>query len=131
MPLQLPATYAMLTPEHGGELETEFRAREGENGLSNPAMHVGAVAAPDELATGGGEGGKSSVLVHTSPSEALMVQFDAEHYAAEQLLKAEAADINLMGQLFVDRHLLGEQFIVERQITDENSGSDLDDLCVM
>ena len=56
-------------------MEARFRARGREDDPPNPAADVG-MAAPDEVATGGG-GVESSMPVPTSPSEALMGHFEA------------------------------------------------------
>lgn len=124
MPRRLPTTYARLTPERRAELEAEFRAREMEDDPSSFAADVG-VAVPAEVGIGGGRVEVS--LPEPMSVDQVLEPFLAEHYAAEEQLKAEAADRALMGQFAADRVLLDEQFAVERQIAEEaDSDSDSD-----
>ena len=80
------------------------------------------VAAPHEVASGGG----MSVTLPMSIKQAVE-PFLAEHYAAEQQLKAERVDKALMGQFAANSVLLDEQFTVERQIAGEDTGFDEED----
>lgn len=133
MPRRLPTTYARLTPERRAELEAEFRLREMEVDPSSSAADAcpsssaadAGVSAPDEV---GIDGGRSEVsLPEPMTVEQVLEPFLAEHYAAEQQLKSEAADRALMGQFSADPVLLDEQFAVEQQIAEEaDSGSDSD-----